>query len=475
MGAEPLSPLPREPQTPHVWPLYVATFLSTYVFSVANIAAPGIQADMQLHGSTTTLVIGAYAVSFTSGLIICGRLGDAYGRRRLFRIGISAILVTAALTALAPTPGLLILGRLLQGCAAALTTPQILSSIQAVLHGRARSRAISLYAVCAGAGTIGGNVLGGGVISAVPPHLGWRSALMSIAVIAFIAWLGSRHLTESRSPNPEGFDFPGSAIVAATLMCLITGLTSIAAIDPLRPLAAPGAFALTLTLLTAAAVGACLLRLHLRRREAAARPSILPLTVIRVPAVAIGMALAMLFFLMLASYMYNYAILTQEGLGITPLLAGVGLIVNGGAFIAVSLFAGSLQRRFGTRIMVVGACVQAAGFAALAVLAFVQAEPFLLWFQLTALLTGGGQGLMFGPLVSVVMNHVPDSVAGLTGGLIATSQQGGMGVGIATLATLFTVLTHSLPIPLAFAWTTAVTVLVSLAFAVLVTRLDRRG
>jgi MFS family permease len=467
MGAESLS----RRKKPRIWPLYVATFLSTYTFSVANIAAPGMQVALELPASRTTLVIGAYSVSFAAGLIICGRLGDTYGRKRLFRIGIASILVTSVLTALAPTPELLILGRLLQGCAAALTTPQILSSIQATLHGAARSRAISLYSVCAGSGTIGGNVLGGAVIGLLPPELAWRGALMTIAVIAAFAWTGSGYLAESRSPSPEGIDGLGSVILAGALLCFITGLTNASAVDPLRPLDSPGQLAVTAALLAGSAVGALLLALHLRRRSAEARPAILPLPVIRVPAVAIGMALALLFFVMLSSFMYNYAVLTQEGLGIAPLTAGTGLIVNGGAFIVVSLFATRLLDRMGPRVMILGAGTQALGLAALATLAFTQTEPFLLWFQFTAVLIGGGQGLMFGPLISVVMNHVPDSVAGLTGGLIATAQQGGMGVGVATLSSLFTVLAHSMPIPLAFGWTTAVTVAVSLGFAALVVRL----
>lgn len=459
--------------SPRVWPLYLATFLSTYVFAVANISVPGMQAALDLPGSRTTLVIGAYSVSFAAGLIICGRLGDTFGRRRLFRIGIAAILVCSVLTAFAPTIELLVLGRLLQGCAAALTTPQILSTVQATLTGAARSRAISGYSIFAGIGTVGGNIIGGAINSLFPVELGWRAAFLSIAVIAAVTWAGTGYLRESRSPDPEGFDFPGSAIVAFALLCLITGLTNAAALDPLDPFSTPGMLALTLGLLAASAVGFFVLRRHLLNRELSQRPSVLPLHVITEPAVKIGMVLAALFFLMLSAFMYNFAVFTQQGLGWPPLKSGLSLLVLATSFVISSTFATRLLDSFGPRILLVGSAFQATGFAVLAILAFADAQPFLLWYQLVGILIGGGQGLMFGPLISVVMNHVPNRVAGLTGGLIATTQQAGMGIGVATLSSLFTVLFTLLPPMDAFGWVLVVSVALSLLFGLIATRLVR--
>jgi MFS family permease len=457
--------------SPRIWPLYLATFLSTYIFAVANISVPGMQAALDIPGSRTTLVIGAYSVSFAAGLIICGRLGDNFGRRRLFRIGTLSILVTSVLTALAPTLGFLVLGRLLQGCAAALTTPQILSSIQATLVGRSRLRAISGYSIFAGVGTIGGNIVGGTINSLFPVEFGWRASLLSIAVIAAIAWAGTGYLAESKSANPEGFDFPGSGLVAASLLCLITGLTNASALDPVDPWATPGLLAATSGLLLASAVGFFLLARHLLDRELSQLPSVLPLHVITEPAVKVGMLLAALFFLMLSSFMYNYAVLTQQGFGWNPLASGLSLLVLAASFVLVSTFATRLLAAFGPRVLIVGAFFQAAGMCVLAVFAFADLQPFILWFQLTAVLIGGGQGLMFGPLISVVMNHVPNRVAGLTGGLIATAQQAGMGIGVATLSSTFTVLIAVLPTHTAFGLVMCAAILCSLAFAALATRL----
>ncbi|WP_101652483.1 MFS transporter [Brevibacterium ihuae] len=459
--------------SPRVWPLYLATFLSTYVFAVANISVPGMQAALDLPGSRTTLVIGAYSVSFAAGLIICGRLGDTFGRRRLFRIGIAAIFVCAILTALAPTVELLVLGRLLQGCAAALTTPQILSTIQATLEGRARSRAISGYSIFAGVGTVGGNIFGGTINSLFPEEYGWRAAFMSIAVIAAIAWAGTGYLRESRSPDPEGFDFPGSALVAFALLCLITGLTNAAAVDPLDPFSSPGMIALTVGLLIASAVGFLVLGRHLQNRELSQRPSVLPLHVIIEPGVKIGMVLAALFFLMMSSFMYNFAILTQQGMGWSPLHSGLALLILAVAFVGSSTVATRLLDSIGPKILLIGAGFQALGLGLLAVVSFLGAEPFLLWLQLVGILIGGGQGLMFGPLIAVVMNHVPDRVAGLTGGLIATAQQAGMGIGVATLSSLFTVLLAVFPARTAFGWVLVVAVALSLTFGLIATRLVR--
>lgn len=459
--------------SPRVWPLYLATFLSTYTFAVANISVPGIQHALGLPGSRTTLVIGAYAVSFTAGLIICGRLGDRFGRRRLFRIGTAAMLVCALLTAAAPNLPLLVAARLLQGCAAALTTPQVLSTIQATLSGEARAKAIGGYSIAAGIGTVGGNILGGAILSLTPEPYGWRAAFASIAVIAAIAWAGTGLLAESKSPNPEGFDLRGSALIALTMLLLITGLTNAAALNPLNPFETPRMLAATLALLAGAGLGFLVLRRHLVGRERREQPSVVPIRVVEQPAVALGIVLAALFFMLMASFMYNYAVLTQEGHGWSAAKSGLSLMGMATAFIVSSHVAPRVLAAIGPKVLVRGAFLQAFGYTCLAVVCLLDATPFIAWMLGISLIVGTGQGLMFGPLISVIMRHVPDSVAGITGGLIATGQQAGMGIGVATLSSLFTVLLSFRPEHTAFAWVLGAAVCGSFVFAALASKLTK--
>ncbi|WP_349827110.1 MFS transporter [Brevibacterium litoralis] len=465
------STVPAPP--PRIWPLFLATFLSTYTFAVANISVPGIQAALDVDSAATALVIGAYTVSFAACLIVCGRLGDRFGRRRLFRIGVLSMIATSALAALAPNVALLIVGRLLQGVAAAITTPQILSSVQAMLTGHARARAVSLYAIIAGVGTIGGQILGGVLTTFFPVEYGWRAAMASIGGIALIAFIGTLWMRDTRSDDPEGLDLLGTVLVAGSLLCLVAGLTNASSMDPLAVLDTPRTFTVTVVLLVGAVIGFVLLGFHLRHRSLASRPSVLPLHVIREPGVRLGVTLACLLFMMLGAFMYNFAVLTQQGFGWSPLHGGVALVLLATAFVVSSSLAPRLQERMGPRVMVLGAFVQALGLAGVAALAFSPAEPGLFqWiFQVCGMFTGGGQGLMMGPLVSVVMNTVPNRVAGLTGGLVATGQQAGMGLGVATLSGVFTALSSLVGMRPAFGYTAALTVLVSFGFAFVAGRL----
>ena len=115
--------------------------------------------------------------------------------------------------------------------------------------------------------------------------------------------------------------------------------------------------------------------------------------------------------------------------------------------------------------------IQGVGLVGLGIVAIVGVDHFFVWYQFAGVLIGGGQGLMMGPLVSVVMAAVPDEAAGLTGGLVATAQQTGIGLGIAVLSTIFAGLTQLLPMTTAYGWTTLATVLLTVLFALFAARI----
>lgn len=468
---------------PTVWPLYIVTFLSTYTMAVASISAPGIQNSLEIPESQTSLVVGSYSATFAAGLIIFGRLGDRWGRRRLFRIGTAGLFATSVLTAVAPNLEFLVAARLLQGIAAAVTTPQILASIQSVLHTTARLRAVGLYAVFAGSGTVGGQVLGGIVNSAFGETYGWRAAFASVSLAAILAWAGSRYLTESRSPAPLGLDVRGSVLLAVALLFMIAGLTNVAAIDLLAPLSPAEPLVTTGILLAGSLMFFLLLVPHSRTRERSLRPTVLPISVIREPGVRIGVTLAVLLFMMIGGFMYNFAILSQIGFGFSPLESGLSMVLLAVAFIVASAVAPRFVARLGgtarggRHILIIASIIQGVGLTGLGLVAVADTDitTFMAWFQLTALFIGTGQGLMMGPLISVIMTAVPDEVAGLTGGLVATGQQTGIGLGVAVLSTLFAGLGQLMPMQTAYGWTTIGTLILTVFFGFLAARLGSHG
>ncbi|GAA3840324.1 MFS transporter [Brevibacterium casei] len=149
-----------------LWPLYVGAFLATFMFSVSNIAIPAVKTALGAGDSASALVVGLFSAAFASGLILCGRIGDRFGRRRLFTLGTAALVVISVAVGLAPGPAELLIARTVQGFAAAVMMPQILASIQHALNGTERLKAISLFGAFSGVGTVGGQVIGGGLISA---------------------------------------------------------------------------------------------------------------------------------------------------------------------------------------------------------------------------------------------------------------------------------------------------------------------
>ena len=486
-ATQPLNSAVSSPPTfsdkPTVWPLYVVTFLATYTIAVASISAPGIQHALGIPDTQTSLVVGSYSATFAAGLIIFGRLGDRWGRRRLFRFGTAGLAVTSVLVACAPSLGLLVAARLLQGIAAAITTPQILSSIQSILTGSTRLRAVGLYAVFAGSGTVGGQVMGGIVNSAFGETYGWRAAFASVTLAAIFAWVGSRYLTESRSPAPLGLDVRGSVILAVALLLMIAGLTNAAAINLVDPLSSVEPLVTTAILLAGALLCFILLVPHSKSRERSSRPSILPVDVVREPGVRIGMALACLLFMMIGGFMYNFAILSQVGFGFSPLESGLSMVILALAFILTSALAPRLVARLGgtanggRKILIIASVVQGLGLAGLGLISLFDTDvtTFIVWFQIPALFIGGGQGLMMGPLISVIMAAVPDEVAGLTGGLVATGQQTGIGLGVAVLSSVFAGLGQMMPMQIAYGWTALGTLLLTVIFGFLAARLGAYG
>lgn len=491
--------------TPTVWPLYVVTFLATYTIAVAAISAPGIQRGLGIGDAGVSLVVGAYSATFAAGLIFFGRMGDRRGRRVMFRIGTAGLAITAVCTAAAPTFELLVVARLAQGVAAAATTPQTLASIQSVLQGTARLRAVGLYSVFAGSGTVFGMVVGGLINSSFGPQLGWRAAFASVALAAGIAWWGAQHLTESKSPAPLGTDGRGSVLVAVALLLLIAGLTSAQSIDLAALFGgagsagsgagaagggdagdavggwfAQGALMLSAALLGASAVFFGLLALHVWRRSRTGKPSILPLEILGEPSVRTGIALALTLFMMIGGYAYNYSLFSQQGHGLSPGEAGLVGAVLSISFVAASATAPRWVAAWGgtidggRRVLLVASLIQGLGMVGIAVLALADVPHFFAWYQLVGILVGGGQGFMMGPLVSVIMAVVPDAAAGLTGGLVATAQQTGLGLGIAVLSTVFMGFAQAQPMHPAFGWTCAASLVLTLLFAFFASRVGRK-
>src|SRR6202047_4554697 len=194
--------------------ILVGPLLGVIDFFIANIAVSSIRLALGASFSEIELVIAGYGLAYAVCLVTGGRLGDIFGRKMTFILGMAGFTLTSAFCGSAPTVGWLIFWRLIQGCAAAVMFPQALSFIHVSFTGSSKRLAFSLYGAMIGFGSIVGQLLGGFLIQANLFGLGWRPIFLvnlPIGIITIVA--ASLLLGESRSENPPRLDLAGVAIL----------------------------------------------------------------------------------------------------------------------------------------------------------------------------------------------------------------------------------------------------------------------
>jgi EmrB/QacA subfamily drug resistance transporter len=410
--------------------LLFGAFLPMLSFFIINVALPAIGTDLHATPGELQLVVGSYGIANATLLVVGGRLGDGFGRKRLFLAGLIGFTVTSLLCAIAPTIGVLLAARVLQGATAAAMTPQVLASISSLLTGEHRARALAMFGVVGGAAAALGQILGGVLIEADVFGLGWRAVfLVNVPVGLFAVAAAVKLLPETRANKAHRVDLVGAALLALTLVLLLLPLTEG------RPLGWP----LWTWLSLAAVVPAlALLGLHQHRAEKAQRAPLIPPTVLRLKAMRIGLLLAMAFFTTFGGFMFVFALATQGGAGMSPLEGGLSLLPMAVGFLVTSVYGPRLQVRYGAGLIVRGWLIQAVGYAVLAAVALVLWPEVTPWtLAVPMLIAGFGSGLVMVPLMGVVVGQVPPAQAGLGSGILLTSQQTCLALGAATVGTAY--------------------------------------
>src|SRR3984885_11479143 len=199
--------------------ILTGTFVYILDFFVVNVALPDIQRNLHASAAAIEWLVSGYALTSASLLVLGGRLGDHYGRRRCFCIGLAAFVLASALCALAPDPGFLIAARLVQGAGGAIMAPNIMSILGMTYTGRDRVRAISVYGMVLGVAAVGGQLIGGVLIDAKVAGLGWRAIFWVNVPVGLVALAAAwRLVPESRAAHAGRLDLPGAAPLAAGLV-----------------------------------------------------------------------------------------------------------------------------------------------------------------------------------------------------------------------------------------------------------------
>ncbi|MDQ0990840.1 MFS transporter [Streptomyces sp. V3I7] len=403
--------------------LCAAQFMVSLDFSVLNVALPALGDDLGMSRSALQWAVTAFALPSGGFLLLSGRIGDLFGRRRLFLIGLALFGAASLLATFAWDPASFLAGRALQGLGAAAIVPTGMSLLTTTFaEGPARDRALSISGTLLSLGfTIG--MVAGGVLT---DTLGWRSTMGLLSVFALLALvLAPGLLPESRSPERPRLDVPGAVTVTGGLLALIYALST----------AADRGFGhgdVVVTLVAGLALLAAFTVV-----ESRAEAPLVSLPMLRRRTVAWGNLGGLVTFSMMSAVVFVLTLYFQEVLGLSAFETGLVFGVQGVLSAVAGACAPRVIGRFGARRTLVGSL---AGQGALvAALLGLDAHTWSVWLATAAVSLASMCHL--GAIISyglTVASGVPDEEQGLATGLITSTQQVGITVGIPLLGVLAT-------------------------------------
>ena len=429
----PASTLEMKPLNPARWRilpvLLLALFMVLLDTSIVTNGLATLQRDLHASSAQVQFVLTSYTVAYGVLLITGGRLGDLYGRRRVFLLGLAGFTLTSALCGLAWSPLSLTVFRVLQGVTAALLFPQVTSFIQVLFAPAERPRAFGLQGAVIGLGIIAGPLLGGLLIDADLFGSLWRPIfLVNVPVgIAALLW-ASRVLGESKSEQARGLDVPGVALLSLALGLLIYPVVE--GRDQGWPVWLIGLLALSLLLLG-------VFVLYQRRLLAGGRTPLVQLSLFSDRSFAVGAAIAFVFQSSVLSYFVAMSLFFQAGLGYGPTQAALLLIAYQVAIAVSSLLSARLGARLGRNILTLGTALLMVGLIGTLLILKTAALHYRGYELIPALIVSGlGFGCVTAPLQSVILSRVNPVFAGSASGVLATVQQVGSALGVAMIGML---------------------------------------
>lgn len=406
-------------------------FLSVMSAIIVNIALPSIKQEFSASPAAVSAVVAYYGLAYGIFLIVGGRLGDRYGRRRAFILGLAVFTGASLLCGLATSIVVLIFARILQGLAAAVMFPQVLSIIRVSAANEGdRGRAFSAFGVALGLSAIAGQLIGGLLVSADLAGTSWRPVfLINVPFGVVVCLAAARLIPESRSEGAARLDLSGA------FLCTV-GLALI-----LYPLVEGRHAGWPSWTLYSAMTAICVLAFFVADQRSKSRRGVSPLmeaALFASSAFSSGFVIAFLFHSTVVAFGFTLALFLQLGLAYSPFEAALMVVPTGVAFLAASIIANRLLAKFGPFVvMLSGGTIAASSYGACAVIALAQQSPNG-WSLVPALAAAGlGQGLFLPPLLNAVLASAPKAQAGSASGLIATAQQVGGAFGVAIVGILY--------------------------------------
>ncbi len=406
--------------------LLTGGFMPPLDFFIVNVALSSIHERLGANPAQLQLVISGYASGYGVFLIIGGRLGDLYGRKRCFLAGMTGFSLASLMCGLAASPMLLVMARVVQGTAAAVLLPQVLGSIRELFpEERALARAMSAYGIMMGLAAAIGQFSGGALIQWNPMNLGWRSIFLLPLPICTVALAAAWKLVpETGGGRNVRLDPGGAALISLGLAAIVV---------PLSEGREQGWPAWMLASLACAPflVGAFLW--YENRLSRKGGMPLVDLALLRIPGFRRGVLVATLFFFTTSFYLL-FGLYQQEGRGLTPLAVGLTIVPYG-----LGLFAGPLISApfvsLRPKLLAIGMGFQVAFYVAIGALVAlgVTGSPL----SAAVFLAGLGQGVAFPRLFATVLGDVPPAQAGVAAGITNSALQIGAAISVAAIGSLF--------------------------------------
>lgn len=410
--------------------LLLAGFMNLIDVTIVNVALPRLQSNLGASSTEIQWVVAAYILAFALGLLPFGRLGDIYGRKRMFLAGIALFTLFSALCGVAPTIETLIAARVLQGLAGAVMMPQVLAVTQVIFPPHERGFAFSLFGLAAGLASVAGPLAGGLLIGADIFGLDWRPIFLVNIPVGILAIIAGRALIPSLAPHPGLTIDLGGVVIA--------GLSVVLMIFPLIEGHSQGWPVWTFAMMAASVAGAIGFFLYEGRRNAAGKSELLPVSLMTNRSFVLGFFMTMIFFSGVAGFFLVLAVFLQTGFGFSPLQSGFTTVPFPLGVLSASLLAGRLGSRWPRERIAAGAGLLVAGMALLWVVVHSVGDSLNHWvFAAPLLIAGLGLGCAVSSLFQVALSAVPPRDTGSASGALQSFQQIGAALGVAVTGQIF--------------------------------------
>lgn len=399
--------------------------------TILNIAIPSIQHDLGASYAMIQWLIAGYSLAFATLLITGGRMGDVFGYKKLFMVGVGGFTIASLLCGMAWNTEVLVAARLLQGAMAALMVPQVMSMMQIMYKPSERVAVMGIFGALAGVAASLGPVIGGVLIHFSIGGLEWRPVfLINVPVGLFALFMGWRYLPSGKSSHPLKLDVIGTVIIILTLLLLVFPLIQGRELDwPLW----------VFIMMASAAPFLALFGWWLAYKNKKDKSPLIPPVLFKTRTFITGLLVNIVFQAAMAGFFLPFTLLLQIGLNYEVIKAALtGIPTAIGISVTIAILGQKLIPKLGRYALTLGTIVMAIGLWVLYF--FVQRSGLATtpWEFIPGLLiTGMGMGLIMSPVFAVALNDVDQKHAGAASGVLNAVQQLGGAIGVALIGVFF--------------------------------------